>query len=165
MVKTIKIQLHSKVKSNLKKLEIDPKDKVSGNKHFSVGAVIKNRGKYLIINRNLYPPGYAGIAGHINKNEIPEQALKREVKEETNYDIISKKLLFHKIIEGNQCRTGFNTHEWYLYECKCKGNLKILKREEKSINYIFKEKINKLYKQEKLEPVWEYWFKKLKVIK
>ena len=69
MTKIIKLQLHSKLMSNLKKLKINPKDKVSKDKHFSVGAVIKNKGKYLIINRNLYPSGYAGIGGHINKNE------------------------------------------------------------------------------------------------
>ncbi len=164
MTKEVKIPLHSKLKG-LRKIKPDFRDKVSGNKHFSVGAVIKHKNKYLLINRNLYPPGYAGIAGHINKNEMPLQALKREVKEETNYSVINKKLLFHEIVHGNECRTGFKIHEWYLYECECKGKLKILKREEKSIGYYTKEQINKLYKQKKLEPVWEYWFKKLKVIK
>lgn len=165
MVKEANLPLYSKFKSKLKKIKQDQRDKVSGNKHFSVGAVIKKHDKYLIINRNLYPPGYAGIAGHVNKGEKPEQALVREVKEESNYDIINKKLLFHEIIQGNECRTGFKIHEWFLYECKCEGKLKILKREEKSISYKNKEQINKLYKRGKLEPVWEYWFKKLKVIK
>lgn len=163
MTKEIKIPLHSKLKG-LKKIKPDPRDKVLSDKHFSVGAVIKHKNKYLLINRNLYPPGYAGIAGHINKNEMPSQALRREVKEETNYNVIDKKLLFHEIVHGNECRTGFRIHEWYLYKCKCKGKLKILKREEKSIGYYTKEQINKLYKQKKLEPIWEYWFKKLKVI-
>jgi len=87
MTKTIKIKLYSKVKSNLNKLKIDPKDKVSKDKHFSVGALIKNKDKYLVINRNLYPPGYAGIAGHVQKNESIIEALKREVKEETGLEI------------------------------------------------------------------------------
>ena len=165
MIKKAKIPIYSNFKLDINKLKIDPKDKVSKDKHFSVGAVIKNKNKYLVINRNLYPPGYASIAGHVNKGEKPEQALEREVKEETNYKILSKKLLFHQIIEGNECRTGFTKHEWHLYECKCKGRLKLLKREEKSIKYLTKEEINKIYKQGKLEPVWEYWFKKLKVIK
>ncbi|MBS3152882.1 NUDIX hydrolase [Candidatus Woesearchaeota archaeon] len=165
MTKTIKIKLYSKVKSNLNKLKIDPKDKVSKDKHFSVGALIKNKDKYLVINRNLYPPGYAGIAGHVNKRETQEKALIREVKEETNYNILSKELLFHEIIEGNECRTGFKKHEWYLYWCKCNGKLKLLKREEKSIKYLTQKQINKIYKKGKLEPVWEYWFKKLKLIK
>ncbi|MBI2148759.1 NUDIX hydrolase [Candidatus Woesearchaeota archaeon] len=164
MVKTVELPLYNGLKFDLNKLKIDPKDKASRDKHFSVGAIIKKKNKYLIINRNLYPAGYAGIAGHINKGEKTEQALKREVKEETNYNIISKKLLFHEIIKGNECRTGFIKHEWFLYYCKCNGKLKLLKREEKSIKYITKKQINKLYKQRKLEPVWEYWFKKLKVI-
>ncbi len=165
MLKEVSISLKSKFKDGLSKIKKDPKDKVKGNRHFSVDALIKRDNKILIINRNLYPPGYAGIAGHINKNESPLNALKREVKEETNYDLVKQKLLFHEIIHGNECRTGFIIHERFLYECKCKGDLKILKREEKSIGYKSIKEINKLYKERKLEPIWEYWFKKLKIIK
>ncbi len=165
MIKRVKIPLKSKFRNSLEKIKKDPMDKVKGKRHFSVGAVIRKNKNILIMNRNLYPPGYAGIAGHINKNETPEQALYREVKEETNYDITNKKLLFHEIIHGNECRTGFIIHEWFLYECKVKGKLKMLRREEKSISYMNVKQINKLYKRKKLEPVWEYWFKKLKVIK
>ncbi|GEM_PF-428508 len=165
MIKTFKLSLQGKIKSNLKIIKLDPKDKTAKEKHFSVGAVIKKNNKYLMIKRNLYPPGYAGIAGHVNKNETFSQALKREVKEETNYDLVHKKLVFNEIIKGYKCRTGFSSHEWRLYECSCKGKLKLLKDEEKSIGYKTKEQINKLYHQGKLEPVWEYWFKKLKVIK
>lgn len=164
MIKTTKIPLRSKLRG-LNKIKPDPRDKVYKNRHFSVGAVIKNKNKFLLINRNLYPPGYAGIAGHVNKNEKPLQALRREVKEETNYNIVKYKLLFHEIVNGNECRTSFRIHEWRLYDCKCTGKLKMLKREEKSIGYFTKEQINKIYKQKKLEPVWEYWFKKIKVIK
>ena len=67
MVKKVRLPLHSKVKSRLKWIKLDKRDKVFGNRHFSVGAVIKKNGKYLLINRNLYPSGYAGIAGHVNK--------------------------------------------------------------------------------------------------
>ena len=160
----IKLIPNSKIKSKLKKIKTDKTDKVNGKKHFSVGALIKQGNKYLIINRNLYPSGYAGTAGHIQKNETPSQALKREIKEETGYNLVNKKLLFHKVINGNECRTGFNIHEWFLYECKCNGKLKISKKEVKSIKFMTKEKIKKLYKNKKLEPVWEYWFKKLKII-
>lgn len=165
MIKTVKIISKNKIKSNLKKLEIDIKDKVTNNTHFSVGAIIKKENKYLIINRNLYPAGYAAIAGHVNKGETPEKALAREVKEESNLDIVNKRLLFHEIITGYECRTGFKKHEWRVYNCECTGHIKICKREEKSIGYSTIQQINKLYKQGKLEPIWEYWFKKLKIIK
>ncbi len=161
MVKIVKIKLHSEIKSKLRKLQIDNLDKVKKNKHFSVGALIKSKNKYLIINRNLYPAGYAGIAGHVMKNEYSLKALHREVKEETGLDITKSKLLFHEIIKGNECRTGFHLHEWKLYKCECKGKVKLCKREVKSIKYLTKEQINKLYKERKLEPVWEHWFKKL----
>ena len=32
---------------------------------------------------------WIGVGGHIEENESPEQAVKREVKEETNLDLLS----------------------------------------------------------------------------
>ena len=164
MVKIVNLHEHVNISHRNKNKLKDGNDKNVNGRHYSVGAVIKKGKKYLMIDRKLFPPGYAGIAGHMQKDESPEKALKRELKEETNYDLISRKLLFHEIINGNECRAGFNTHEWYLFECKCKGKLRIAKKEEKSIGYISKEKIKLLHKNKKLEPVWEYWFKKLKII-
>lgn len=55
-------------------------------KHFTASALIIENGKVLMLHHKklgvwLYP------GGHIEKNETPEQALKREVKEETGLDI------------------------------------------------------------------------------
>ncbi len=46
--------------------------------HFSVGAVIEVGGKYLLIDRDMEPFGFAGIAGHIDEGETPEEALFRK---------------------------------------------------------------------------------------
>ena len=35
---------------------------------------------------------YIGVGGHIEEGETPSEAINREVKEETNFDIISKEL-------------------------------------------------------------------------
>ncbi len=35
---------------------------------------------------------YIGVGGHIEKGETPDIAINREVKEETNFDIVSKRL-------------------------------------------------------------------------
>ena len=55
-------------------------------KQFVVEGYVINNGKLLLMNHKKLsmwlPPG-----GHIEKNELPEEALKREVKEETGYDI------------------------------------------------------------------------------
>ena len=42
--------------------------------HFSVGAVIESGGKYLLIDRDMEPLGFAGIAGHVDEGETPEKA-------------------------------------------------------------------------------------------
>ncbi|MBI5358165.1 NUDIX domain-containing protein [Candidatus Amesbacteria bacterium] len=94
--------------------------------HYSVGALIKRSDKYLLIDRAIPPFGFAGIAGHIDENETPLQALAREVKE---------------------------------FECDFVGEPKI-NDESKSMGWYTQEQIKKLT----LEPVWDYWFKKLGVI-
>lgn len=60
--------------------------------HASVGAVIVRGRQYLLIDRATPPLGLASVAGHIDENEKPEQALVREVQEESgkirvSYDV------------------------------------------------------------------------------
>ena len=78
--------------------------------HFSVGAIIQKNSKYLLIDRDIEPFGFAGLAGHINTNETPEEALKRKVFEESGLELISQKLLFEEEIEWNWCHAGIKTH-------------------------------------------------------
>lgn len=132
-------------------------------KHFSVGALVKRleggKIKYLLIDRTNFPFGFAGIAGHIEKGESKEQALKKEVKEEAGMDITSSKLLFNEELGWNKCSMGIGVHEWFLYEVKAKGKL-VKNKEAKSIAFYSPKEIKKL----ELEPVWDYWLKKLKII-
>ncbi|MEK6959849.1 MAG: NUDIX domain-containing protein, partial [Nanoarchaeota archaeon] len=51
--------------------------------HYSVGAVIERNGLYLLIDRAKPPFGFAGIAGHVDEGESAEQAIIREVREES----------------------------------------------------------------------------------
>ncbi len=141
--------------------------KSSTNKkmHYSVGAIIEKNKKYLIIDRAIFPYGYAGIAGHIDiEDKTPGYAIKREIKEESGYSAKNCNLLFKEEIENNPCSRGASTHYWYLYKCEVSGRIKQNKKETKSIGWCTKQQIQKLYKQKKLEPVWEYWFKKLNII-
>jgi ADP-ribose pyrophosphatase YjhB (NUDIX family) len=128
--------------------------------HYTVAAIIKKNNKYLLINRRFYPLGFAGVGGHIDKGENPITALKREVKEESGFEVIKSKLIFEEEIDKNRCIMGIKTHYWYLFNCEVKGKLKRNKLEEKSIGWYSVEEIKKL----ELEPVWEYLFKKLKMI-
>ena len=64
-----------------------------GEQHFSVGALIWQNNKLLIMERKLPPDGFACVAGHVDERETALEALKREVKEETNLDVIACELI------------------------------------------------------------------------
>ncbi|MFO8016845.1 MAG: NUDIX hydrolase [Candidatus Woesearchaeota archaeon] len=140
-----------------------PKDGVSsdGRKmHYSVGAVIKQAGKYLLIDRAVEPFGFAGPAGHVDEGESPEDALKREVEEEVGLKIVKHGKLYEEEFDWNWCSKGVNTHYWYLFECDVEGELSRSFRETKSAGWYTEEEIKGL----KLEPVWEHWFRRMGVI-
>ena len=63
---------------------------------------------------------YIGVGGHIEEGETPDEAINREVKEETNLDIISKELRALIIFYFDE----FEEH-MYLYTSKdFKGEIK-----------------------------------------
>jgi 8-oxo-dGTP pyrophosphatase MutT (NUDIX family) len=128
--------------------------------HYAVGALIKKGGKYLLIDRKKPPFGFASIAGHIDEGENEIESLKREVEEESGLKIENFKLLFEEELDWNWCREGINSHYWYLFDCQVSGDIKQNELETKSIAWYAPNEIKKL----KLEPVWQYWFKKLKII-
>ena len=64
----------------------------------TVTCYIEKDNKWLMLYRNkkkndINENKWIGVGGHIEINETPDEALIREVKEETNLDIISYKLL------------------------------------------------------------------------
>jgi ADP-ribose pyrophosphatase YjhB (NUDIX family) len=129
--------------------------------HYSAGTVIKRNGKYLLVDRALPPFGFAGLAGHVDEGETPEEAIRREVKEEGNLTVISCKKIVEEEIQGNRCSKDIPVHYWYLFSCEVSpGEAIYHQREAKTIGWYTPEDIKKL----RLEPVWEYWFKKLNII-
>lgn len=132
----------------------------NGEKHFSVGAVLRQNGKYLLINRAVYPPGHACPAGHIDINESPADALRREVKEETGLEAKNLKLIFHETLDWNECSHAVRIHEWFVYECDFEGTLELSRAEAKGGGWYTPAEIKKL----RLERVWQYWLGKMRVI-
>jgi len=128
--------------------------------HYSVGALIGRDGKYLLIDRVHFPYGFAGIAGHVDEDENEVEALIREVREESGLKVTKQSLLFEEEVDGNECHSGIKTHYWYVFKCEVSGEISRNNRETKSIGWYTKAQIRGL----KLEPIWEYWFKKLKLI-
>ena len=125
--------------------------------HRSVAAIIKKEGKILMINRVNFPFGWACPAGHIEENESPEEALKRETKEETGIAVKDSKLINHEFIEWNECKKGVRGHDFFVYEVtKWDGEIKS-NYESKGMKWIGKEEIGNLT----LESVWDYFVKKL----
>ena len=118
---------------------------------FSAGAVIKAGGKYLLIDRDMGPFVFAGIAGHIDEGEGPEEALARKVKEEGGMEVKKYSPLFEEEVERSRCRAGINSHYWYVYECEVEGDPRNNPEASTSIGWYAPDEIKKL----KMEPVWK----------
>jgi len=129
--------------------------------HYSVGAIIKKGNKYLLIDRATPPYGFAALAGHVDVGENPEKSMLREVTEESGLRVLTYNLLCEEELDWNWCSKGIGVHYWYLYECNVEGKIKKNTTETKSIGWFSKEKLKEL----NLEPAWNYWFKKLGIIK
>ena len=129
--------------------------------HRSVGAIIRKGNQILMLDRKKFPFGWACPAGHIDEGESPEQAIEREIKEETGLDIKNFRPLIHEFVEWNECSKGKRGHDWYVFEADdFEGELKMNEAEEKNLAWKTTEEI----RGAELEEVWQYWFKKLKII-
>ncbi len=83
----------------------------------SVGAIIEQDGEFLMLYRSSFPPGLAGVAGHGEPDETPEQSLRRELSEEAGIEAGEIELVLHKVLQ-NPCKKGFTSHEWWVYRVK-----------------------------------------------
>lgn len=140
-----------------------PKKTMSDKKaivHYTVGAVIQKDGKYLLIDRAVPPYGFAGIAGHVDDGETANQALVREVKEESGLTVVTHHLLFEERLDWNWCSRGVTGHHWYVYACDVRGTIQKNVRETKSIGWYVPEEMKHLT----FEPAWRYWFEKMGVV-
>lgn len=126
----------------------------------SAGAIIKRGGKILLIDRAFFPLGWACPAGHVKKDEKPIDGMRREIKEETGLATITPRLLLSRKHVKNKCVKGSAFHDWWVFECKSMGRVKMAKAEAKDIGWFPPEEIKKL----KLEPIWRKWFRELKII-
>lgn len=145
-----------------------PKPKLGTNSkgeptHYSVGALITKeedgQTKYFLIKRTVPPPGFAGIAGHVDEGETPEQALVREVREESGLTVTDHKLLYEEELTDNWCVMEFTNHHWWLYRCEVEGQPQTTK-EASHVGWHTVEQI----KQLDIEGVWQHWFRRLGIL-
>lgn len=128
--------------------------------HYSVGVIVKQGNKYLLIDRVTEPFGFAVLAGHVDENEDIDTALKRVVDEESGLKIINSRKLYEGEIEGNWCNRGIGVHRWYVYECEVSGEPELIASKAKSIGWYTVEEMKKL----KFDPAVEYWFREIKIL-
>lgn len=128
--------------------------------HYSAGVMVSCNEKYIMMNRKNPPPGFACPAGHIDEGEDPKNAAIREVYEETGIKLDDAEFILEEEIPWNYCKNA-SVHFWYLYRASAASeNFIFNKEEEKSLAWYTVEEIKDL----NLEPVWKYWFEKLKII-
>lgn len=149
--------------------------------HKSVGMLVWKNDGLLLIERKIFPFGFAPPAGHVDEDIIFENTVKRELKEEVGLDSRDIKLL----IEGrkeNPCRRENGTwHYWKIYKVEATGEVKRSEDEIKQANFYTKDDLLLLtVKTERyirgeieesewenapgIEPVWYEWLKELKII-
>jgi len=131
----------------------------NGYKHFSVGAIIRKENKVLLIKPWDFPFKYKFPSGHIKKGESPIKAVKRELKEEMGFLPVSWQLLFHEILDWDQCSRGIDIHEWYLFEIKVRGKA-LTSEEVLDYGWYSARQIKKL----KMNKVYQYWLGKIGLI-
>ncbi|NTV31458.1 NUDIX hydrolase [candidate division WWE3 bacterium] len=128
-------------------------------RHHSVGAMIEADGAFLLINRRKGTPGYAGIAGHQEYGETPDEALIREIGEESGLQICHAELVIQEDVEET-CRRGIPRHLWSVYWCRVQGAPQLNQDEARAIGWYMPTEIVAM----PLEPVWRTWFERMQII-
>lgn len=125
--------------------------------------LVEKDGKILLIERKIFPPGFALPAGHVDDGETYEQAAARELKEEVGLD--AKKLTL--LIEGrkeNKCSREDGTwHYWKIYKVEADGAVNRDERETTSARCYSPEEIQRL-PAPGLEPVMREWFAEIGIL-
>ena len=122
--------------------------------HYSVGAIIEDHGRFLLMDRMYEPHGWAGMAGHVDEGEDFLTALLREGREELGTALISMQFLREQEVPWNFCRTA-EAHYWQLYRATVDPTrVRVNPHEAKSSGWFTREEMAKMA----LEPVWKHWF-------
>lgn len=82
----------------------------------SVGQIIQDKNRFIIIERHNYPEAFAFPAGHVDTDKSFANAVIREAKEEVGISVVENKLIFSESIDNPCKRSGGTYHFWEVYE-------------------------------------------------
>lgn len=157
----------------------ETKNNVCDNK--SVGMLIRNGDKILLIERKKPPFGFAPPAGHVDNKGSFENAAKEEVAEEVGLTPKEIKLVTEGRKENRCRREGGTWHYWKIYQVETEGNIKRSPDETKQADWFSIDQIKSLAQRTEkylsgnipeelwqqspgIEPVWVEWFKQLGIL-
>lgn len=149
--------------------------------HTSVGMIVRQGNKILLIERMKYPFGFAPPAGHVDGDPSFEIAAKRELEEEVGLKVTNLQLIFEGRKENACRRPGGTWHEWKIYEVEVEGDVKRSEDETKQAGWYTRQEIEKLAERTKrylagkisdeewqanpgLETFWFKWREELNVL-
>ena len=149
--------------------------------HTSVGMLVWQNDKLLLIERKKPPFGFAPPAGHVDGDVDFEISARRELMEEVGLEATSLKLLTEGRKENHCRRDDGAWHYWKIYQIDASGEIKRSEDETKQAGFYDKNNLLALAdkterylrgeieqtdweKAPGLEPVWYEWLKELKII-
>ena len=133
--KNVKIR-RAKILKNLYEKGLDFYDEVKGgvNSDFTDALIINQEGKLLFLKRNqndnLFPGVYCLPGGHLEKSLSQERNVKKEIKEETNLDVLDCKFVAVKPINNNK-------NKIYYFYCTLPTEYEIVLNEREHSNYVW----------------------------
>ncbi|MBU6500288.1 MAG: NUDIX hydrolase [Patescibacteria group bacterium] len=133
----------------------------------SIGAIIRNeQGEYLTQYRLRHPLGLALPAGHVDPGEGPEEALKRELIEETGLTVTSAKLVLNDTFPNPCPKKGHTAHEWWVYEVVVAGQTELKEPDKhKFLKFMSPSEMKLFVLSGECDPAWfQYIFPALKIV-
>jgi 8-oxo-dGTP pyrophosphatase MutT (NUDIX family) len=145
----------------------------------SVGVIITDgQGRYLVFDRNTFPPGAAACAGHVDDHGTDEDAARNEVLEEVGL-VVDLLVPLASGWRDNPCRRlpgpkGVG-HDWTVYIATAHGALVPSPRETRNARWVTRPQLQILFARTLdlavntislaefenlpgLEPSWALWF-------
>lgn len=149
--------------------------------HTSVGMLVWEKGKLLLIERKKFPFGFAPPAGHVDGDTSYEESAARELEEEVGLKSVNLELLIEGRKENHCRREDGNWHYWKIYKAEAGGEIQRSLDETKQVGWLSIDEIKLLSQRTEkylagdisekewqdnpgIEIVWYEWLKELKII-